>query len=73
MNGTQEGRRYSDPPAHAKTLSEYLGDVNYMQSVMDNAHRFLTDPDIDKVKAAEVVAEQIKEAIDRMQKWRDAD
>lgn len=70
-------RKEKSTPIHPRTLvstlSEYLGDVNYMQSIMDNAHRFLTDPEIDKEKVAAVVAEQIKEAIDRMQKWRDAD
>lgn len=61
------------PRTLCNTLNEYLGDVNFMQAVMDNAHRFMTDKEIDPVKLVPVVAEQIKEAIDRMQRWRDAE
>ena len=71
--------RKKDEPARihprtvVKTLNAYLDDVNFMQSVMDNAHEFLTNPAIDPAKSAPIVAEQIKEAIDRMQQWRDAE
>lgn len=53
-------------------LQEYLAEVRYMQGVMDNAHRFLSDESLDPAKVVPVVAEQIKTAIDRMDKWRNA-
>ena len=69
-------RKEEITPIHPRrlctTLNEYLGDVYFMQTTMDNAHRFLTDTAIDQAKAVPIVAEQIGVALDRMQKWRDA-
>jgi hypothetical protein len=61
------------PTAIMNALSAYMADVRHMQAVMDNAHRFLTDKELDPKKLCEVVGEQIGEAIERMNKWRNAE
>lgn len=60
------------PRTAVKALSEYLSDVFFMKSVMDNAYRFLTDEELDAKKVIKALAPQLKDAIDRMKKWADA-
>lgn len=64
-------------PVHPRTihkaLGAYLDDVNYLTSVVRNAHRFLTDDGLNADDVRKAVAPQIEEAIERMNKWSDAD
>ena len=58
-----------NPRTAVAALNEYLGDVFYMKSVMDNAYRFLTDESLDAEKVRKALAPQLKDANERMSKW----
>lgn len=54
-------------------IEGFHSDANYLLTMARNLHSFMTDDNLDKAKVCAVGAVQLKEAIDRVGRWYDAD
>lgn len=61
------------PRTAMRAIEGFHGDANYLLTMTRNAHSFLIDDSLDAEKVRKAIAPQLKEAIDRMAKWYDAD
>lgn len=60
------------PRAAHDAIGGFIIDCWALLNAASEAHKFMTDDSLDAEKVREVMAPRLKEAIEAMQKWREA-
>lgn len=61
------------PRIAIRALDGFNTDANYLLAVSRNAYKFLINDSLDAENVRKAIAPSLKEAIDRLAKWHDAD